>query len=179
MMINQDMKLYMRMHPKWYLILSRYPEELPSLIEHYKLENKLTIADRIEKVGTLFTNDRYVIIGDNMYKQIDELINAILKDDIYKNYQIKEQALYNQQLISLLSKQQILQEDYLRLRQYQNYVSCDDTKKELQKVKKEIFENSTIQTYYQSYYQLNELLDAVTKIVFQGISEDIVLEKWK
>lgn len=53
MMINQDMKLYMRMHPKWYLILSRYPEELPSLIEHYKLENKLTIADRIEKVGTL------------------------------------------------------------------------------------------------------------------------------
>lgn len=114
-----------------------------------------------------------------MYKQIDELINAILKDDIYKNYQMKEQALYNQQLISLLSKQQILQEDYLRLRQYQNYVSCDDTKKELQKVKKEIFENSTIQTYYQSYYQLNELLDAVTKIVFQGISEDIVLEKWK
>lgn len=53
MMINQDIQMYIRMHPKWYLILSRYPEELPSLIEHYKLENKLTIADRIEKVGTV------------------------------------------------------------------------------------------------------------------------------
>lgn len=114
-----------------------------------------------------------------MYREIDALIEAILKHDIYKNYQIKEQALYNQELIPLLSKQQALQEDYLRLRQYHNYVSVDDTKKELQLIKKEIFENSTIQAYYQSYYALNELLEAVTKIVFQGISEDIVLERWK
>lgn len=43
----------MRLHPKWYLILSRYPEEYPTLLEQYKLENKITFADKIEKVGTL------------------------------------------------------------------------------------------------------------------------------
>jgi len=52
-MINQDLRLYMRLHPKWYLILSRYPEEYSALLQQYKVENKLTFADRIEKVGTV------------------------------------------------------------------------------------------------------------------------------
>ncbi|MFQ7412357.1 MAG: YlbE-like family protein [Coprobacillus cateniformis] len=45
--------MYLRLHPKWYLILSRYPQEFPTMIEQYKVENKLTFADRIEKVGTM------------------------------------------------------------------------------------------------------------------------------
>ncbi len=53
MMIDQNLRIYMRMHPKWYLILSRYPMEYPTMLEQYKIENKLTVADRIEKVGTL------------------------------------------------------------------------------------------------------------------------------
>ena len=52
-MIDENMKMYVRMHPKWYLILSRYPGEYKTLFEQYKVENKLTFADRIEKVGTL------------------------------------------------------------------------------------------------------------------------------
>ena len=114
-----------------------------------------------------------------MYKEIDELITAIKSDDIYKDYQNKEYALYNQQLMLLLSRQKTLHEDYLRLRQYQNYISIDDIKKELQETKKEISDHPIIQSYYQSYYQLNELLENITKIVFQNISEDIVLERWK
>ena len=43
----------MRKNPKWYLILSRYPQEYPSLLQQYKMENKLTLADRIEKVGSI------------------------------------------------------------------------------------------------------------------------------
>ena len=54
MMIDQELRYYMRLHPKWYLLLSRYPQEYPTLIEHYKIENKLTLADRIEKVGLMF-----------------------------------------------------------------------------------------------------------------------------
>lgn len=53
MMIDENIKMYVRMHPKWYLILSRYPDEYKTLVEQYKIENKLTFADRIEKVGTL------------------------------------------------------------------------------------------------------------------------------
>lgn len=53
MMINDEIRMYLRLHPKWYLILSRYPQEFPTMIEQYKVENKLTFADRIEKVGTM------------------------------------------------------------------------------------------------------------------------------
>ncbi|WP_231385281.1 YlbE-like family protein [Candidatus Stoquefichus massiliensis] len=45
--------MYLRLHPKWYLILSRYPQEFPTMMEQYRIENKLTLADRIEKVGTM------------------------------------------------------------------------------------------------------------------------------
>ena len=53
MMINDEIRMYLRLQPKWYLILSRYPQEFPTMIEQYKVENKLTFADRIEKVGTM------------------------------------------------------------------------------------------------------------------------------
>lgn len=52
-MIDEQMRLYLRLHPKWYIILSRYPEEFPMMVEQYKIENKLTFADRIERVGTI------------------------------------------------------------------------------------------------------------------------------
>ena len=51
-MIDESLRQYLRMHPKWYLILSRYPQEFPALIQQYKIENKMTFADRIERVGT-------------------------------------------------------------------------------------------------------------------------------
>ena len=53
MMIDEDIRMYLRLHPKWYLILSRYPQEFPTLLEEYRVENKLTMADRIEKIGTI------------------------------------------------------------------------------------------------------------------------------
>lgn len=53
MMINDEIRMYLRLHPKWYLILSRYPQEFPTMLEQYRIENKLTLADRIEKVGTM------------------------------------------------------------------------------------------------------------------------------
>ena len=53
MMIDDEMRMYLRLHPKWYVILSRYPQEFPTMLKQYKIENKMTLADRIEKVGTL------------------------------------------------------------------------------------------------------------------------------
>lgn len=55
MMINEDIKLYLRYHPKWYLILSRYPDSYSEFYEQYKIENRLTLADKIEKVGMMIS----------------------------------------------------------------------------------------------------------------------------
>lgn len=114
-----------------------------------------------------------------MYKEIDELVNAIVQDDIFKNYLEKESLLHSHELNSLLNKHQMIQDDYLRMKEYEGYVSIAETKEKLKDMKNELAQNNDIQDYYQSYYQLNDLLDEVTKIVFDGISQEIYINRWK
>ncbi|MCD7809311.1 MAG: hypothetical protein LUH02_08205 [Erysipelotrichaceae bacterium] len=52
-MINEDMMQYMRMHPKWYLILSRYPEQMDRFMSQYRLDNHCSMNDYLSKIGTL------------------------------------------------------------------------------------------------------------------------------
>lgn len=53
MMIEEKMMQYMRMHPNWYLILSRYPERLDTFIKQYRLDNHCTMDDYISKIGII------------------------------------------------------------------------------------------------------------------------------
>ncbi|WP_346965694.1 YlbF family regulator [Coprobacillus cateniformis] len=108
-----------------------------------------------------------------MYKEIDELIEAICVDEIFQQYLQSEKKLHDEKIVLLLSRHQMLQEDYLRVKQYQNYMTSDDLKEQLKEVKKELFEYPQIQSYYQSYYALNDLLEKVTEIIFQGISDEL------
>lgn len=108
-----------------------------------------------------------------MYKEIDELIEAICKDDIFKNYHQSEKTLYQEDVMLLLSRHQMLQEDYLKMKRYQNYITNDDLKEKLKEVKDEMANHPQIRTYYQNYHAFNELLEEVTRLVFQGVSDEI------
>lgn len=50
MMIDRELMLYIRMNPKWYLVLSRYPNEYNTLIKHYKIETKTTLNDTLDRI---------------------------------------------------------------------------------------------------------------------------------
>lgn len=108
-----------------------------------------------------------------MYKEIDELIEAITKDDVFINFVEAEKKLYDEKVMALLSRHHNLQEDYLR---FKNYGHSDELYQQLKEVKKEVSQNPTIQTYYQSYYELNDVLDEMTKIIFQGISDELTFD---
>lgn len=114
-----------------------------------------------------------------MYKEIDELIEAISEDDVFLHYRECEHKLYDSHLESLLQKHQMLQEDYLKMKKYEQYASFDELKNDLRQVKNELIQNPLIQDYYQSYYALNDLLDEVTYIVFHDISDELQFNKWK
>ncbi|MFR7591182.1 MAG: YlbF family regulator [Longibaculum sp.] len=111
-----------------------------------------------------------------MYKEIDELIEAICQDETFKKYQESEKLLHQEDVMLLLSRHQMIQEDYLRMKRYQNYIENDELKEKLKEVKKELSTHPQIQSYYQNYYAFNELLEEVTKVVFQNISDEISLE---
>ena len=103
-----------------------------------------------------------------MEEIINELIDAILKDEKFKAYQQAQEALYDEKTLALLSRQKTMQEDYLRLKNYLDESSLSQMKDELREIKKEVLDNP----------ELNDLLEDVTKTVFQGISEDITLERF-
>ena len=81
-----------------------------------------------------------------MYKEIDELIEAICVDEIFQQYLQSEKKLHDEKIVLLLSRHQMLQEDYLRVKQYQNYMTSDYLKEQLKEVKKELFEHTHIQS---------------------------------
>lgn len=114
-----------------------------------------------------------------MYQEIDELVKAIKKDRLYQEFIEKEKTLQCPQVVMLLQQNQQLQEEYIRLKQYTPYISLDETKDKLKTIKRALTENQDIQEYYQSYYQLNDLLEDVTRVVFQNISSEIAFERWK
>ena len=99
-----------------------------------------------------------------MYEKIDALIEAIMKTDEFIRYQEAVSQLYQSRTMALLSRYQTLMEDYLKMRDY----SVDVGQAE---VKKQMTSNQDIQEYYQSYYEINRLLDHVTQIIFKDISQ--------
>ena len=114
-----------------------------------------------------------------MYTLIDELVEALLQDETYLKYQYYTQQLEQEDIQQLLNKQKLLQEDYLRLRDLEKYVSIEETKNQLKEIKKEVALHPVIQAYYQSYYDFNELLEEVTQIIFGQITPELELSKWK
>ena len=54
-MIDGELMLYIRMNPKWYLVLSRYPNEYNTLLQHYKVDTKSTLNDKLDRVGMILS----------------------------------------------------------------------------------------------------------------------------
>lgn len=53
LMQNKEYLNYIRSHPKWYKLLYRHPEMMKDFINEYKVENKLTFHDKIDKISLL------------------------------------------------------------------------------------------------------------------------------
>lgn len=51
--MDDQLRYYLRYHPHWYLILSRYPQEYNRLIQEYKDEKNQHFIDKIEQVSML------------------------------------------------------------------------------------------------------------------------------
>ena len=55
MMIDRELLFYIRMNPKWYLYLSRYPNEYSTLVKHYKADTKSTLNDTLDRIGMILS----------------------------------------------------------------------------------------------------------------------------
>ena len=114
-----------------------------------------------------------------MYEMMNNLIDAIIQTPEFKNYQQAQKGLYDSRTMTLLSRYQNVMENYLQLKDCPVDVGQNDLKKSLKEIQEDMKQNADIQNYYQAYYQLNDLLDEITKIVFKNISSDLKLDRWR
>lgn len=114
-----------------------------------------------------------------MYQEIDELVQAIEATEEFKNYQNALKQLSDEKVLALLSRYQGTLEDYRRIKDYSMDMGQEELKKQLQQIQKEMQQQSAIAYYYQTYHELNDLLEEVTKLVFQDISPQLHYQRWK
>ncbi|MGN1182792.1 MAG: YlbE-like family protein [Faecalibacillus sp.] len=51
MVMNQEVREYLRNHPKWYVTLSRYPESYYDLINEIEKQKHSTFLEKLDKVS--------------------------------------------------------------------------------------------------------------------------------
>lgn len=106
-----------------------------------------------------------------MNETINELIEEIQKDSRYLSFKDKSKLLLKKETNELLERYQETLNEINDLKKYEGYIDLTSKKEELKEIKKQMTSNQDIQEYYQSYYEINRLLDHVTQIIFKDISQ--------
>lgn len=52
-MMNDEIRYYLRSHPNWYLVLSRYPQNYEYLNQEFKDEKNKQFIDKIDQVSMM------------------------------------------------------------------------------------------------------------------------------
>ena len=106
-----------------------------------------------------------------MNEIMNELIEEIQKDSRYLSFKDKSKLLLKKETNELLERYQETLNEINDLKKYEGYIDLTSKKEELKEIKKQMTSNQDIQEYYQSYYEINRLLDHVTQIIFKDISQ--------
>ena len=113
-----------------------------------------------------------------MFTLLNDLNECICNDEKYKAYLKAKDDLKKEDVYQLLLRYQDISGQYFKMRQYEKYTDISSLKEDYIKIKKEVSNNEIIQDYYLKYYELNELLEEITKIIFSGISEELFLDRY-
>lgn len=108
-----------------------------------------------------------------MNEIINQLVDAIKEDQRYLDFIEASKTLEKKEVRELLDEYQSVLSEFQDLKQFGTYIDLTKQKEKLKEIKKKLGNNEIIQLYYQKYYDINELLDHVTQIVFQNISNSL------
>lgn len=110
-----------------------------------------------------------------MFDLLDEIKEMICEEEEYQKFLAANQKLEN--VNQLLTDYQQAANQYYTHRKYEKYIDISSYKNKFLELKKKVNETKEVQEYYNAYYEVNDLLDELTEIIFAGISE-IELERY-
>jgi cell fate (sporulation/competence/biofilm development) regulator YlbF (YheA/YmcA/DUF963 family) len=110
-----------------------------------------------------------------MFELLDEIVELIYSDEKYQRFIEKNNNLDNIQ--ELLNEYADSYEEYIKQKKYSKYIDISSSKDKYINIKKQLNETKEIQEYYKAYHELNDLLDDITKVIFNGIT-DLEIERY-
>lgn len=113
-----------------------------------------------------------------MFVILDELKYCIYKTNEYLSFIEVKNKLEDDEIHHLLLKYHDINAQYYEIKKYEKYTDISSVKDEYRKMRKEVSENKVIQDYYNKYNELNDMLDEMTNIIFDGISKDLNMDRY-
>lgn len=108
-----------------------------------------------------------------MYDEILALIEAIKQEDCFLRYQKSLSIFEDEDIRSLMRQLDRLTEEKESLARFGKYANTKDLTQKITDIRRELYQKPEMQIYLEAYSELNKMLDEVTNIVFDDISDEL------
>lgn len=109
-----------------------------------------------------------------MYDEILALIEAIKQEECFLRYQRSLSIFEDEDIRSLMRQLDRLTEEKESLARFGKYANTKDLTQKITDIRRELYQKPEMQAYLEAYSELNKMLDEVTNIVFDDISDELV-----
>ena len=108
-----------------------------------------------------------------IYESINELIEAIKKEECFKSYHDSLQVFKLPEVESLMREMNRLNEEKEDLARFGTYCDTKELQERITNIRRELYSIPEMNAYLSAYSELNEMLDDITTIVFDDISDEL------
>lgn len=108
-----------------------------------------------------------------IYESINELIEAIKEEECFKSYHDSLQVFKLPEVESLMREMNRLNEEKEDLARFGTYCDTKELQERITNIRRELYSIPEMNAYLSAYSELNEMLDDITTIVFDDISDEL------
>ena len=108
-----------------------------------------------------------------MYDSIKELIDAIQEEDCFKSYRSSSKVFELPEVQSLMHEMNRLNEEKEDLSRFGPYCDTKELQERITNIRRELYNIPEMNAYLSAYSELNGMLDDITTIVFDDISDEL------
>lgn len=110
-----------------------------------------------------------------IYDEISALIEAIKQEDCFLRYQESLSIFENEDVKSLMRQLDRLMEEKESLARFGKYANTKDLTQKITDIRRKLYQKPEMQAYLEAYGELNKMLDEITNIVFDDISDELAI----
>ena len=108
-----------------------------------------------------------------IYDSIKELIDQIKEEECIKNYHSSLNVFDKPEVKSLMNEMNRLNEEKEDLARFGGYCDTSHIQERITSIRRELYRLPEMNAYLESYSELNKMLDEITDIVFDDISDEL------